>query len=79
MKHCFLKNWKEPFTTILLIKQAAIPQFFKLQPVPFVIKDAISQELDQLEKQGIIFKVPYSQWATQIVPVLKRKTGICGD
>ena len=62
----------QPFTASLLMKPDATPQFFKPRPVPFAIKDAISQELDQLEKQRIISKVPHSQWATPIVPVPKK-------
>ena len=71
----------QPITASLHMKPDATPRFFKPRPVPFAIKDAISQELDRLEKQGIISKVPHSQWATPIVPVPKKdgKFRICGD
>ena len=80
MRHCFQKNL-ERFSHSQLHFTDATPRFFKPQPVPFAIKDAISQELDRLEKQGIISKVPHSQWATPIVPVPKKdgKFHICGD
>ena len=34
-----------PFTASLHVKPDATPRFFKPHPVPFAIKDAISQEL----------------------------------
>ena len=70
-----------PFTALLPIKSDATPRFFKPRPVPFAIKDAISQELTRLEKQGTISPVKHSQWATPIVPVPKKdgKFRICGD
>ena len=57
------------------------PTIFKPCPVPFAIKDAISQELTRLEQQGTISPVKHSQWATLIVPVPKKdgKFHICGD
>jgi len=60
---------------------ASPPQFFKPCPAPVAIKDAISQELDSLEQQGIITLVTHSSWAAPIVPVPKKdgKFRICGD
>ena len=70
-----------PFTASLHVKADAAPRFFKPRPVPFAIKDAISQELNRLEKQGTISPVTHSQWATPIVPVPKKdgKFRLCGD
>ena len=70
-----------PFTASLPIKSDATPRFFKPRPIPFAIKDAISQELTRLEHQGTISPVKHSQWATPIVPVPKKdgKFRICGD
>lgn len=55
--------------------------FSSLTPYPFAVKDAIGQELDRLEKQGIIEKVDHSDWAAPIVAVPKkdRRFRICGD
>ena len=50
-----------PFTASLHIKPDATPRFFKPHPVPFAIKDAISQKLKCLEQQGIILPVTHSQ------------------
>ena len=70
-----------PFTASLHIQADATPRFFKSRPVPFAIKDAISQELDWLEKQGTISPVTHSQWVTPIVSVPKKdgKFRVCGD
>ena len=70
-----------PFTASLHVKPDATSRFFKPRPVPFAIKDAISQELKRLEKQGTISPVTHSDWATPIVPVPKKdgKFRICGD
>ena len=40
--------------------------------MPFAVKDAISQELNHLEKQGTISPVTHSQWATPFVSVPKK-------
>ena len=46
------------------------------------MKDKVSDELDRLEKQGIIQKVKNSDWAAPVVPVIKsdgRSLRLCGD
>ena len=71
----------QPHTATLQIRPEATPRFFKPRPVPFAIKDAIGQELDRLEHQGIITPVAHSEWAAPIVAVPKSdgKFRICGD
>ena len=66
------------FQATLHLKPNAHPRFFKARSVPFAIKAAINEELDQLEASGIISKVTHSEWAAPIVPVPKNN-GICGD
>ena len=39
----------------------------RVRPVPFVIKEAIEEELNNLEKSGVIEKVSNSRWAAPIV------------
>ena len=72
-----------PFTTSLQVQQDATPRFFKPRLIPFAIKDTISQELNQLEQQGIISPVTHSQWVAPIVPVPKKDSkfmwGLEGD
>ena len=39
--------------------------------MPFALKEAIEQELNCLEQDGIIEKISYSPWAAPLVPVPK--------
>ena len=66
-----LRNVK-PFTASLQILTNATPRFFKSRPVQFSIRDAVSQELNHLEKQRMISSVSTSQWAAPIVIVPKK-------
>ncbi|GFO14921.1 transposon tf2-9 polyprotein [Plakobranchus ocellatus] len=53
----------------------------KARPIPYALKKKVEQELDNLERQGIISSVKSSDWATPIVPVLKANGDVrlCGD
>lgn len=65
----------------LHIKTGSTPKFFKARKIPFALRDKVSKELDRLVSAGIISPVPHSEWATPIVPVLKKDgtVRICGD
>ena len=65
----------------LTLKKDAKPKFLKARPVPYALKPKIEQELENLERQGIISKANTSDWATPIVPVVKPngQIRICGD
>ena len=65
----------------LFVKPDSIPKFFKPRSVPHALKGAIEQELNRLESMGVIEKVPYSEWAAPIVPVVKPDNSIrvCRD
>lgn len=65
----------------LHVKKNAEPKFCKARPVPFALRKAIEDELDRLEKEGILNKVDHSDWAAPIVPVPKKngQLRICGD
>ncbi|GFX04523.1 transposon Tf2-9 polyprotein [Trichonephila clavipes] len=49
--------------------------------VPFALKGRVENEIDRLEKEGIIEKVDSSEWATPVVPVVKSDGSIrlCAD
>ncbi len=70
-----------PQKATLHVKPDVAPKFFKPRLVPFAVKDAVGQELDRLENQGIIRKVNTSDWAAPIVAVPKkdRRFRLCGD
>ena len=57
----------------LILNDDATPKFCKRCKLPFAPKPDVGDELDHLERQGVIKKVPNSDWATPIVVV--RKTG----
>ena len=59
------------FKASLQLKPGSSPKFCKARPVPFALKQAVEQELDRLEGEGIIEKVSHSQWAALVVPVPK--------
>lgn len=73
---CFNK-----FEIQLPLKPDAKPVFFKSRPVPFAIRDKVNNELDRLVTLGILKPVSYSEYASPIVPVLKRDGSIriCAD
>ena len=49
----------------------AKPLYFKDCSVPYALRQKVEQELERLEKQDVITPVPFSDWATPIVPVVK--------
>ncbi|GFW80444.1 uncharacterized protein K02A2.6 [Trichonephila clavipes] len=53
----------------------------RVQTVPFALKGRVENEIDRLEKEGIIEKVDSSEWATPVVPVVKSDGSIrlCAD
>ena len=65
----------------LNLKENAQPKFLKARSVPFALRPKIESELDRLQEQGVISPVKHSDWATPIVPALKKNGSvrICGD
>ncbi|XP_057369629.1 uncharacterized protein K02A2.6-like [Daphnia carinata] len=69
------------FEAVLELKPGAVPKFFKARPVPYAIMPQIEAELLRMEREGVIEKVNFSQWASPIVVVPKPSgdVRICGD
>lgn len=65
----------------LNVAPKATPKFCKARPVPYSLKALVEEELNNLEKQGIITPVQHARWAAPIVPVMKKngRVRICGD
>ena len=65
----------------LQLQPGAQPKSLKARPLPYALRPKIEAELDRLEKEGVVTKVNWSEWATPIVPVLKPNGSIriCGD
>ena len=55
--------------------------FHKARPVPYALRPKVEAELARLQREGILSPVDHSDWATPIVPVVKRdgSVRICGD
>ena len=51
----------EPYRATLQLKPDATPKFHKPRPVPLAIRGAIGQDLDQMERQGIVERVDHSE------------------
>ncbi|UYV66882.1 K02A2.6-like [Cordylochernes scorpioides] len=56
----------------LILRKDANPRFFRARNVPYVMRNAIEKELENLEAQGVITKIERSDWATPIVPIMKK-------
>ena len=69
------------FKAKLSVQESSKPRFCRPRPVPFALKEPIEKEICHLEKAKVIEKIPFSECAAPIVPVLKAdgKVRICGD
>ena len=49
--------------------------------MPHALKEKVGQELDRLERERVIERVQFSDWATPIVPIVKKdgSVRICGN
>ncbi|XP_071113031.1 uncharacterized protein [Haliotis cracherodii] len=58
-----------------------VRRFYKHRNVAYTLRQKVDDELERLEKQGIIKPVQYSDWAAPIVPVVKSNGNIriCGN
>lgn len=56
----------------LHVCDTAVPVHQKFRSVPFALRQKVETELEELEKQGIISPVTHSEWATPVVPVVKK-------
>ncbi|XP_065282647.1 uncharacterized protein [Dermacentor albipictus] len=55
----------------LVLKEDARPVFCKARPVPFSLRTAVEEEIQQLERNGVLVPVAQSDWATPVVVVPK--------
>ena len=70
-----------PFQAQLSVTPDARPKFFKPRSVPYALRERVENELDRLEKDGVLEKTHYSEWAAPVVVVPKRdgRLRLCGD
>ncbi|XP_039303912.1 uncharacterized protein K02A2.6-like [Solenopsis invicta] len=69
------------FKAKIVLKDDATPKFMKSRPIPYAIQEKVDQELDRMEKSGIIERVDHSEWASPLVVVPKPngRVRITGD
>lgn len=69
------------FEAKIHVKEGAKPKFMRARPVPFAMRAAVEEELDRLERAGVLNKVDHSEWATPVVVVPKKngRVRLCGD
>lgn len=63
------------------MKENAKPIFFKARPMAFALRDKVDAEIDRLVKLDVLEPVEYSEYASPIVPVLKKNGSVrlCAD
>ena len=68
-------------TAKLYLEDNAQPKFHKARPVPYSLRPRVEDELKRLEDEGIITSVSHSNWASPVVPVVKKsgQVRLCGD
>ena len=52
-------------------------RFFKYRTVSYSMRGKVEQELDRLQRQGILKPMAFSDWAAPIVPVFKKDGSVC--
>lgn len=63
------------------LREGARPTFMRARPLAYALREPVERALDQMVRDGIITPVSTSDWATPIVPVMKKDGTIrvCAD
>ena len=69
------------YEATLDLKEDHRPKFCSARKVPFAVKDLLGKELDRLEQEGTLVRVDHSEFASPVVPIIKKNGSIrvCGD
>ena len=69
------------FRATLHAKEDVVPVFHKARNVPYALRPAVEQELDRMQREGVIVPVDFSEWATPLVCIPKAdgRVRLCGD
>ena len=59
------------FTAKLSVTPGAQLKFFKPRSVPLALKERVESELDWLEREGVLGKTNYSEWAAPVLRCTK--------
>ncbi|XP_037931379.1 uncharacterized protein K02A2.6-like [Teleopsis dalmanni] len=60
----------------LRLRENAKPVFMKAREIPYALKEKVDQELEMLEKEGIISKIDASDWGSPLVVIPKADGGV---
>ncbi|XP_074039503.1 uncharacterized protein [Leptinotarsa decemlineata] len=65
----------------LFLQDNSVPIYCSARKVPYALQKKVEDEIDRLEKIGILTKIEYSEWGTPIVPIVKKDGTIrlCAD
>ncbi|KAJ0172353.1 hypothetical protein K1T71_012326 [Dendrolimus kikuchii] len=63
------------------VREGARPVFLRARPLAYALREPVERALEQLVQDGILTPVERSDWATPIVPVVKKDGNIriCAD
>lgn len=62
------------FRVSLKLKDDVMPKFKKASVVPFSLRETVACQFEEMMKKGVVEKVDFSDWASQIV-LAKKKNG----
>jgi hypothetical protein len=65
----------------LYLKDGAKAKFCRVRQVPFAVREKVEIEIDRQVALGILEPVKFSEWATPVVPIMKKDGSVrlCGD
>ena len=63
-------------TAKFYLKPDAQPRFCRARSIPYSLREKIEQEIDWLVDTGVIEPVRFAEWATLIVPTVKKDGSI---
>lgn len=65
----------------LVLRENAQPVAMRARKLPFALMSKVEGELDRLQSSGHLEKVDVSEWATPIVPIIKKdgSVRVCGN
>ncbi|XP_059061515.1 uncharacterized protein K02A2.6-like [Achroia grisella] len=63
------------------LREGARPVFMRARPLAYALREPVERALEQLVSDGVLTPVDRSDWATPIVPVVKKDGNIriCAD
>ncbi|XP_028416384.1 uncharacterized protein K02A2.6-like [Dendronephthya gigantea] len=60
----------------LTLRENSQPKFCKARQVPYALRPKVEAELTKLQNDNILTKVEWSEWATPVVPVIKKNGNV---